>query len=95
MLTNNNKNMTKNELIDAIASQSGLTKADSQKALNAVMESIAGELKRGGNVQLVGFGTFSVDERAAREGRNPATGEKMQIPAKKVAKWKPSKGLID
>ncbi len=95
MLTNNNKNMTKNELIDAIASKSGLTKADSQKALNAVMESIAGELKRGGNVQLVGFGTFSVDERAAREGRNPATGEKMQIPAKKVAKWKPSKGLID
>ncbi|MBQ0028913.1 MAG: HU family DNA-binding protein [Paludibacteraceae bacterium] len=87
--------MTKNELIDAIASKSGLTKADSQKALNAVMESIAGELKRGGNVQLVGFGTFSVDERAAREGRNPATGEKMQIPAKKVAKWKPSKGLID
>lgn len=87
--------MTKNELIDAIASKSGLTKADSQKALNAVMESIVGELKRGGNVQLVGFGTFSVDERAAREGRNPATGEKMQIPAKKVAKWKPSKGLID
>ena len=87
--------MTKNELIDVIASKSGLTKADSQKALNAVMESIAGELKRGGNVQLVGFGTFSVDERAAREGRNPATGEKMQIPAKKVAKWKPSKGLID
>lgn len=87
--------MTKNELIDAIASQSGLTKADSQKALNAVMESIAGELKRGGSIQLVGFGTFSVDERAAREGRNPATGAKMQIPAKKVAKWKPSKGLID
>ena len=87
--------MTKNELIDAIASQSGLTKADSQKALNAVMESIAGELKRGGSIQLVGFGTFSVDERAAREGRNPATGAKMQIPAKKVAKWKPSKGLTD
>lgn len=87
--------MTKNELIDAIASQSGLTKADSQKALNAVMESIAGELKRDGSIQLVGFGTFSVDERAAREGRNPATGAKMQIPAKKVAKWKPSKGLID
>ena len=59
------------------------------------MESIAGELKRGGNVQLIGFGTFSVDERSAREGRNPKTGEKMQIPAKKVAKWKPSKGLID
>lgn len=95
MLTNNHKNMTKNELIDAIASQSGLTKADSQKALNAIIESISGALKRNDSVQLVGFGTFSVDERAAREGRNPATGEKMQIPAKKVAKWKPSKGLID
>ena len=87
--------MTKNELIDAIASQSGLTKADSQKALNAIIESISGALKRNDSVQLIGFGTFSVDERAAREGRNPATGEKMQIPAKKVAKWKPSKGLID
>lgn len=87
--------MTKNELIDAIASKSGLTKADSQKALNAIIESISGALKRNDSVQLVGFGTFSVDERAAREGRNPATGEKMQIPAKKVAKWKPSKGLID
>lgn len=87
--------MTKQELIDVVASQSGLTKADAQKALNAIIESISGALKRNDSVQLVGFGTFSVDERAAREGRNPATGEKMQIPAKKVAKWKPSKGLID
>ncbi|MBO4804480.1 MAG: HU family DNA-binding protein [Paludibacteraceae bacterium] len=86
--------MTKAELIDAIASQSGLTKADSQKALDATVKAISDLLKAGGNLQLVGFGTFSVEERAAREGRNPATGEKMQIPAKKVAKWKPSKSLL-
>ncbi|MCQ2218837.1 MAG: HU family DNA-binding protein [Paludibacteraceae bacterium] len=86
--------MTKAELIDAIASQSGLTKADSQKALDATVKAISEMLKAGGNLQLVGFGTFSVEERAAREGRNPATGEKMQIPAKKVAKWKPSKNLL-
>ncbi|MBP5456213.1 MAG: HU family DNA-binding protein [Paludibacteraceae bacterium] len=86
--------MTKAELIDAIASQSGLTKADSQKALDATVKAISDLLKAGGNLQLVGFGTFSVEERAAREGRNPATGAKMQIPAKKVAKWKPSKSLL-
>ena len=86
--------MTKAELIDAIASQSGLTKADSQKALDATVKAISDLLKSGGTLQLVGFGTFSVEERAAREGRNPATGAKMQIPAKKVAKWKPSKSLL-
>ena len=86
--------MTKAELIDAIASQSGLTKADSQKALDATVKAISDLLKAGGNLQLVGFSTFSVEERAAREGRNPATGAKMQIPAKKVAKWKPSKSLL-
>ena len=86
--------MTKAELIDAIASQSGLTKADSQKALDATVKAISDLLKAGGNLQLVGFGTFSVEERAAREGRNPATGAKMQIPVKKVAKWKPSKSLL-
>ncbi|MBO4805134.1 MAG: HU family DNA-binding protein [Paludibacteraceae bacterium] len=87
--------MTKEGLINAVISKTGLSAVDSKKALQAVIETISDELKRGGNVQLIGFGTFSVDERAAREGRNPATGEKMQIPAKKVAKWKPSKGLID
>lgn len=81
--------------MNSVISKTGLSSADSKKALQAVIESITEELKRGGSVQLIGFGTFSVDERAAREGRNPATGEKMQIPAKKVAKWKPSKGLID
>ena len=87
--------MTKECLVNYVISKTGLSAVDSKKALQAVIETITDELKRGGNVQLIGFGTFSVDERAAREGRNPATGEKMQIPAKKVAKWKPSKGLID
>ncbi|MBP5458286.1 MAG: HU family DNA-binding protein [Paludibacteraceae bacterium] len=87
--------MTKEGLVNSVISKTGLSAVDSKKALQAVIETITDELKRGGNVQLIGFGTFSVDERAAREGRNPATGEKMQIPAKKVAKWKPSKGLID
>lgn len=87
--------MTKEGLLNSVISKTGLSSADSKKALQAVIESITDELKRGGSVQLTGFGTFSVDERAAREGRNPATGEKMQIPAKKVAKWKPSKGLIE
>ncbi|MCQ2192296.1 MAG: HU family DNA-binding protein [Paludibacteraceae bacterium] len=87
--------MTKQGLINSVCSKTGLATSDSQKAVQAVIETITAELKRGNSVQLLGFGTFSVDERAAREGRNPATGEKMQIPAKKVAKWKPSKGLID
>lgn len=86
--------MTKQGLIYAIAAKTGLSNANSQKVLDAILENIKASLKRGENIQLIGFGTFSVDERAAREGRNPATGETMQIPAKKVAKWKPSKGLI-
>ncbi|MCQ2207950.1 MAG: HU family DNA-binding protein [Paludibacteraceae bacterium] len=87
--------MNKSELIDAIASQSGLTKANSSKALEAIMSSIQGALKKNDSVQLIGFGTFSVDERAAREGRNPRTGETMKIAAKKVAKFKPSKNILD
>lgn len=87
--------MNKSELIDAIASQSGLTKANSSKALEAIMSSIQGALKKNDSVQLIGFGTFSVDERAAREGRNPRTGETMKIAAKKVAKFKPSKNIFD
>lgn len=87
--------MTKEGLVNAVISKTGLSTADSQKAVKAVIDTITETLKRGDSVQLIGFGTFSVDERAAREGRNPQTGEKMQIAAKKVAKWKPSKGLID
>lgn len=87
--------MNKSELIDAIASQSGLTKANSAKALDAIISSIQGSLKKNDTIQLIGFGTFSVDERAAREGRNPSTGETIKIAAKKVAKFKPSKNILD
>jgi DNA-binding protein HU-beta len=70
-----------------------LTKAQAQKAVEATVDAIAGALKGGDKVQLVGFGTFSVVEKAAREGVNPATGAKIQIPAKKVAKFKAGAGL--
>lgn len=87
--------MNKSELIDAIAEQSGLTKADSTKALNAFIDSVSGAMKRGDDVVLVGFGTFSVKERAARTGRNPKTGEALQIAASKVPSFKAGKGLKD
>ncbi len=80
--------MNKAELIDAIAAKAGLTKADSKKALDALIDSTSEELKGGGRVALVGFGTFSVSERKARTGRNPQTGKEITIPAKKVVKFK-------
>jgi DNA-binding protein HU-beta len=80
--------MNKAELIDAIASKAGLTKADSKKALDAFIESTTGALKKGGRVALVGFGSFSVSSRSARTGRNPQTGKEIKIPAKKVVKFK-------
>ena len=85
--------MNKSELVAAVAAQAGLTKAQAQKAVEATVDAIAGALKNGDKVQLVGFGTFSVVEKAAREGVNPATGAKIQIPAKKVAKFKAGAGL--
>lgn len=85
--------MNKSELVSAIAAGSGLTKADSEKALNATVEAIKGALSKGENIQLIGFGTFSVSERAARTGRNPQTGKEISIAAKKVAKFKPGKAL--
>ena len=85
--------MNKTQLVAAIAAQAGLTKAQAQKAVEATVDAIAGALKGGDKVQLVGFGTFSVVEKAAREGVNPATGAKIQIPAKKVAKFKAGAGL--
>ena len=85
--------MNKTDLVAAVAAQAGLTKAQAQKAVEATVDAIAGALKGGDKVQLVGFGTFSVVEKAAREGVNPATGAKIQIPAKKVAKFKAGKGL--
>ena len=80
--------MNKTELIDKIAAGSGLTKADSKKALEATVAAIKEALVAGDKVQLVGFGTFSVNERPARTGINPSTKAKIQIAAKKVAKFK-------
>ena len=85
--------MNKAELVTAIAAQSGLTKADSEKALNATVAAIAESLKKGERVGLVGFGSFSISERAARIGRNPQTGKELKIAAKKVVKFKPGADL--
>ena len=87
--------MNKQELVSAMAEKAGLTKADSEKALNAFTAAVADALGKGENVQLVGFGTFSVSARAARTGKNPHTGAKIQIAAKKVAKFKAGKALAD
>ena len=76
--------MNKTELVDAIAKRSSLTKVDSKKALEALVGSITDLLVAGGKLQLVGFGTFKVSERAARTGINPSTKQQIQIPAKKV-----------
>ena len=80
--------MNKTELIEKIAAGAGLTKTDAKKALEATTAAIKGALVAGEKVQLIGFGTFSVNERPAREGINPANKQKIQIPAKKVAKFK-------
>ncbi len=87
--------MNKTELIDQIAAGAGLTKVDSKKALDAAVAAIIEALKKGDKVQLVGFGTFSVSEKPAREGINPATKQKIQIAAKKVAKFKAGAELAD
>lgn len=87
--------MNKNDLVAAVADSAGLSKADSAKAIDAVFDSIAGALKKGSEVRLVGFGTFHVAQRAATEGRNPRTGEKIKIAASKQPKFKAGKGLKD
>lgn len=87
--------MNKAELIDAIASQGGLSKAQAGQALDATLAAISNALKAGDTVTLVGFGTFSVKERAARSGRNPKTGETIKIDATKVPGFKAGKGLKD
>ena len=86
-------NMNKGDLIDAIAASTGLSKADAGRAIDATTSAIAGELAGGGSVALVGFGTFSVSHRAARMGRNPATGESIHINASNVPKFKAGKAL--
>lgn len=87
--------MNKTELIEKIASGANLSKADAKKALDATVEAIKAALIEGDKVQLIGFGTFSVNERPAREGINPATKEKITIAAKKVAKFKAGAELTD
>ena len=87
--------MNKSELVDAVAQKSGLTKVDSKKALDAVLESIDEELKNDGKVDLVGSGTISVTERSARKGINPRTREPIDIPAKKVVRFRPGSKLKD
>ena len=87
--------MNKTELIAAIADKAELSKKDSEKALKAFVDVVTEELKNSGKVQLVGFGTFEVSERAAREARNPQTGEPMNIAACKAPKFKAGKALKD
>jgi len=87
--------MNKNELIAAVADKSGLTKKETEKVLKAFTETVTEELKKGGKVQMVGFGTFEVSERAARDGRNPRTGEPMSIEASRSPKFKAGKALKD
>lgn len=85
--------MNKNDLIQMAANLSGLSQAEVKQSLNAILESISQSLKKEESVVLVGFGTFAVKERPARTGHNPSTGKQMQIPAKKVIKFKPSSAL--
>lgn len=80
--------MNKSELICAMAAESGLSKADAKKALDAFISTVTNAMKRGDKVALVGFGTFAVSERSARKGINPATKQLFEIPAKKVVKFK-------
>ena len=87
--------MNKTEMIAAIADKAGLTKKDAEKALKAFTDTVAEELAKGGKVQLVGFGTFEVKERAARTGHNPKTGEAIEIAAAKVPSFKAGAALKD
>ena len=87
--------MNKTELVAAIADQAELSKKDAEKALKAITHVLAAELKKIEKIQLVGFGTFEVSERAAREGRNPQTGATMKIAASKAPKFKAGKALKD
>jgi len=87
--------MNKSQLVDSVAVAAGLTKAQAEKAVNSTFSAISGELEGGGSFSLIGFGTFSITEKPARTGINPKTREKIEIAAKKVAKFKPGKALAD
>ena len=87
--------MNKKELIESIAGAADISKADAEKALNGTLAAIAESLKKGDKVTLVGFGTFGVSKRDARQGRNPQTGKAIKIPAKKVVKFKAGSKLSE
>ncbi len=87
--------MNKGDLVEAIAKEADISKEKAKKALDATTESITSSLKKKDSVTIPGFGTFDVTKRKAREGRNPATGEKINIPATRVPKFRPGKGLKD
>lgn len=87
--------MNKSELIEKMAQSADMTKADAERALNSLVSTITEELANGGDVSLVGFGTFKVNDRAARTGRNPQTGETIQIAAAKVPAFKAGKAIKD
>ncbi len=87
--------MNKGELIDNIAKDTNMTKADSEKILNSILNTITDAVAAGDKVTLIGFGTFSVSNRAARQGRNPQTGQSIQIPARKVVKFKAGTKFIE
>ena len=85
--------MNKEDLVKLVSEKTGITKKAAEQAQKVVIEGICSTLEKGGSISLVGFGSFKVVDRAAREGRNPSTGEKMQIPASKAVKFTPSKSL--
>ena len=88
-------NLNKSDLVEAIAEGAELSKVQAERALSSVLESVTKTLTKGGNVTLIGFGSFSVQKRKARKGKNPRTGESIKIPARKVPKFTPGKGLKD
>jgi DNA-binding protein HU-beta len=87
--------MNKTELVNAIADKAGLSKADAKKALDATIEAISGALSNNDKIALIGFGTFAVVEKSARQGINPATKQKIEIPARKVVKFKAGAELTE
>ena len=87
--------MNKGELVESMANASGISKAAAERALTGLLDAISGALSKGDKVTLVGFGTFSTSNRAARQGRNPQTGAAIQIPARTVARFKPGSKLAD
>ena len=87
--------MNKGELIEKVAKEGGMSKADAERTINSMLEAIGEALGKGDKVTLVGFGTFAVSERAARQGRNPQTGKAIEIPARTVVKFKAGSKLVD